>query len=48
MRRSAWHTGHDLLPSSATNGTLIILVSKALPTYATGIERMIIRFSATS
>ena len=48
MRRDAWHAGHDSLPSSATNGTLPVLVSKALPTSATKVERMIIRFSATS
>jgi hypothetical protein len=48
MKRDAWHAGHDSLPSSATNGTLTVLVSKALPTYATEIARMIVRFSATS
>jgi hypothetical protein len=48
MRRDAWHAGDDSRPSSATNGTLTVLVSKALPTYVTEIERLIIRFSATS
>jgi hypothetical protein len=48
MRRDAWHTGHDLFSSSATHGAPAVLVSKALPTYATEIERMIMRFSATS
>jgi len=46
MRRDAWHAGHDSLPSRATNGTLTVLVSR--PTYASEIDRMIIRFSATS
>jgi hypothetical protein len=48
MRRDAWHAGHQSLPSSATPGTLTVLVSKAFPTYATEIERMINRFSAPS
>jgi len=48
MRRNAWHAGDDSLPSNATNGTLTVLLSRALSTYETEIERMITRFSATS